>query len=105
MMNQKINTNCKKETLLTGQICFPLRIGERAVIIGTGSRSIITSTVLLIQEVSADGVVFETQNTIYHLSYIKEKSGTGASSYSKDTIQSALRGSDQTDQRDRHCIC
>ena len=40
MMNQKINTNCKKETLLTGQICFPLRIGERAVIIGTGSRSI-----------------------------------------------------------------
>lgn len=27
MMNQKINTNCKKETLLTGQICFPLRIG------------------------------------------------------------------------------
>ena len=51
MMNQKINTNCKKETLLTGQICVPLRIGERAVIIGTGSRSIITSTVLLIQEV------------------------------------------------------
>ena len=28
MMNQKINTNCKKETLLTGQICFPLRIGN-----------------------------------------------------------------------------
>lgn len=45
MMNQKINTNCKKETLLTGQICFPLRIGERAVIIGTGSRSMITSRV------------------------------------------------------------
>lgn len=37
--------------------------------------------------------------------YIKEKSGTGASSYSKDTIQSTLRGSDQTDQRDRHRIC
>ena len=72
MMNQKINTNCKKETLLTGQIWVPLRIGERAVIIGTGSRSIITSTVLLIQEVSADGVVFETQNTIYHLSYTSE---------------------------------
>ena len=65
-MNQKINTNCKKETLLTGQICFPLRIGERAVIIGTGSRSMITSRVITIQEVSA------TQNTIYHLSYTSE---------------------------------
>lgn len=53
MMNQKINTNYKKETLLTGQICFPLRIGERAVIIGTGSRSMITSRVITIQEVSA----------------------------------------------------
>ena len=72
MMNQKINTNCKKETLLTGQICFPLRIGERAVIIGTGSRSMITSRVITIQEVSADGVVFETQNTIYHLRYTSE---------------------------------
>ena len=37
--------------------------------------------------------------------YMKDNSGTGASSYSKDTIQSALRGSDQTDQRDRHRIC
>lgn len=64
MTNQKINSTCKKETLLTGQICLPLRVGERAVIIGTGSRSIMTSTVLFIQEVSADGVVFETQNTI-----------------------------------------
>ena len=72
MTNQKINSTCKKETLLTGQICLPLRVGERAVIIGTGSRSIMTSTVLFIQEVSADGVVFETQNTIYHLSYTSE---------------------------------
>ncbi|MEQ2843219.1 hypothetical protein [Dorea longicatena] len=72
MTNQQINSTCKKETLLTGQICLPLRVGERAVIIGTGSRSIMTSTVLLIQEVSADGVVFETKNTIYHLSYTSE---------------------------------
>lgn len=72
MMNQKMNERCKKETLLTGQICFPLRIGERAVIIGTGSRSMITSRVITIQEVSADGMVFETQNTIYHLSYTSE---------------------------------
>ncbi len=72
MTNQKINSTCKKETLLTGQSCLPLRVGERAVIIGTGSRSIMTSTVLFIQEVSADGVVFETQNTIYHLSYTSE---------------------------------
>lgn len=72
MTNQKINSTCKKETLLTGQICLPLRVGKRAVIIGTGSRSIMTSTVLFIQEVSADGVVFETQNTIYHLSYTSE---------------------------------
>ena len=32
----------------------------------------ITSRVITIQEVSADGVVFETQNTIYHLSYTSE---------------------------------
>ena len=72
MTNQKINSTCKKETLLTGQICLPLRVGERAVIIGTGSRSIMTSTVLFIQEVYADGVVFETQHTIYHLCYTSE---------------------------------
>ena len=32
----------------------------------------ITSRVITIQEVSADGMVFETQNTIYHLSYTSE---------------------------------
>ena len=72
MMNHKITTTCKKEILLTGQICFPLRVGERAVINRIGSCSIITSRVITIQEVSADGVVFETQNTIYHLSYTSE---------------------------------
>lgn len=71
-MYQESNTTCKKEVLLTGQICLPLRVGERAVIIRTGSRSIITSRVIIIQEVSADGVIFETQNSIYHLSYTSE---------------------------------
>lgn len=58
----------KKQVALTGYLSLPLRVGERAFI-RHGSQSIVTSTVKTILEVSADGVVFETCNTIYSIVY------------------------------------
>lgn len=37
----------------------------------TGSRSLSTSLVQQILEVSQDGVVFETENTVYYLTYAR----------------------------------
>lgn len=58
----------KKQVALTGYLSLPLRVGERAFI-RHGSQTIITSTVKTILEVSADGVVFETCNTMYSIVY------------------------------------
>lgn len=58
----------KKKVALTGFLSLPLRVGERAFI-NHGSHSIMTSTVKIIVEVSAEGVIFETNNTIYSISY------------------------------------
>lgn len=58
----------KKQHILTGTLSLPLRIGERAWI-SYGSHTITTSKVMNIWEVSADGIVFETCNTIYKLNY------------------------------------
>ena len=58
----------KKQVALTGYLSLPLRIGERALICH-GCQTIMTSTVKTILEVSADGVVFETCNTIYSIVY------------------------------------
>ena len=68
MKNEKIKVMPvrKKHTHLTAT----LRLHERAWIL-TGSRSLSTSLVQQILEVSQDGVVFETENTVYHLTYAR----------------------------------
>ena len=60
----------KTQTHLTATLSLPLRLHERAWIL-TGSRSLSTSLVQQILEVSQDGVVFETENTVYHLTYAR----------------------------------
>ena len=72
MKNEKITviTQNKKSVNLTALLCLPLKLHERARII-CGSQSLSTSPVTQILEVSLDGVVFETENTRYHLTYAR----------------------------------
>ena len=58
----------KKDTYLTAVLSLPLRMHERAWLFTCG-RSISTSLVKQILEVSQDGVVFGTENTVYHVTY------------------------------------
>ena len=53
---------------VTAVLSLPLRVHERAWLFTCG-RSISTSLVKQILEVSPDGVVFETENTVYHVTY------------------------------------
>ena len=80
MKNEKIKVMPvrKKHTHLTATLSLPLRLHERAWILTderawiiTGARSLSTSLVQQILEVSQDGVVFETENTVYHLTYAR----------------------------------
>ena len=72
MTNEKITAMPVKKTQihLTATLSLPLRPHERAWIL-TGSRSLSTSLVQQILEVSQDGVVFETENTVYYLTYAR----------------------------------
>ena len=72
MTNEKITAMPvkKKQIHLTATPSLPLRLHERAWIL-TGSRSLSTSLVQQILEVSQDGVVFETENTVYYLTYAR----------------------------------
>ena len=72
MKNEKITAipERKKDTYLTAILSLPLRVHERAWIL-TGSRSLSTSLVQQILEASQDGVVFETENTVYYLTYAR----------------------------------
>lgn len=72
MKNQKIlsiTSRKKKQICITGTLSVPLHAGEQAWIFTT-DRIITTSTVTQILEVSDTGVVFETRNTIYQLTYL-----------------------------------
>lgn len=71
MTNRKHHVKDKQITTLSGWFHSPLRVGERAIISGVGF-SILTSPILTILEVSKDSVIFETENTIYHLVLIPE---------------------------------
>ena len=62
----------KQITTLSGWFHSPLRVGERAIISGVNGFSILTSPILTILEVSNDSIVFETENTIYHLVHTPE---------------------------------
>ena len=64
-----ITSRKKKEICITGSLSVPLRAGNQAWIFST-DRIITTSTVNQILEVSDNGVVFETCNTIYQLTYL-----------------------------------
>ena len=72
MTNEKITAMPvkKKQIHLPATLSLPLRLHERAWIL-TGSRSLSTSLVQQILEVSQDGVVFETENTVYYLTYAR----------------------------------
>ena len=72
MTNEKITAMPVKKTQihLTATLSLHLRLHERAWIL-TGSRSLSTSLVQQILEVSQDGVVFETENTVYYLTYAR----------------------------------
>lgn len=59
-------------TTLSGWFHSSLRVGERAIISGVNGFSILTSPILTILEVSNDSIVFETENTIYHLVHTPE---------------------------------
>ena len=65
-----LHNTTKKEHLLTGVLSMPLHLGERAWIY-TCNQTMITSPVQTILEVSENGVVFETCNSIYRLSYTR----------------------------------
>lgn len=66
----------KKEITLTGHLSLPIHVGERAWI-HTAGQFITTSLVKQILEVSEFGIIFETCNTIYNLSYTRVPIGTG----------------------------
>lgn len=72
MKNKKLtlHTTQKKEYVLTGILSLPLHLGERAWIYSYG-QTFVTSPVQRILEVSENGVVFETCNSIYRLSYTR----------------------------------
>ena len=66
--NITLHTTQKKEYVLTGILSLPLHLGERAWIYSY-NQTFATSPVQSILEVSENGVVFETCNSIYRLSY------------------------------------
>lgn len=57
---------------ITGILCYELNSGFRAFVQETSGRGIITSQVVDVRNETADGVEFETKNTIYKLTYAKE---------------------------------
>ena len=63
--NITLHTTQKKEYVLTGILSLPLHLGERAWIYSY-NQTFATSP-----EVSENGVVFETCNSIYRLSYTR----------------------------------
>ena len=72
MTNRKHHVKDKQITTLSGWFHSPLRVGDRAIISGVNGFSILTSPILTILEVSNDSIVFETENTIYHLVHTPE---------------------------------
>jgi len=71
MKNEKIITlskHQKKQITITGFPAYPLQVGERAWITYSNG-TFLTSNVQAILEASFDYIVFETQNTVYFLSY------------------------------------
>ncbi len=66
-----IKSKKKNYRILTGALSLPLKVGERAWIC-YGSQTITTTPVQCIWEVSPDGLLFETYNTIYQLNFISE---------------------------------
>ena len=65
MTNEKITAMPVKKT----QIHLTATLSLAWIL--TGSRSLSTSLVQQILEVSQDGVVFETENTVYYLTYAR----------------------------------
>ena len=56
----------KKQIAVSGRLLFPLKEGEKAVIV-RGSDFIRTSRVVEILEVETDHVLFETMNLVYRV--------------------------------------
>lgn len=58
--------NAKKQIVVSGKLLFPLKEGERAVIVHGGD-FIHTSRVVEILEIETDHVRFETMNSVYRV--------------------------------------
>lgn len=59
--------NEKKRIFISGSLLFPLRKGDRAVIVRYGGYTY-TSRVVRILETKTDHVLFETENHVYRVS-------------------------------------
>lgn len=62
----------KRRRELTGHLCLPLRIGNQAWI-SCRNGLLTTSLVEIIWEVSETGIIFETANSIYYVTYLFPK--------------------------------
>ena len=62
----------KRRRELTGHLCLPLRVGDRAWI-SCKTGLLTTSAVQTIWEVSETSIVFETGNSIYHVTNLVPK--------------------------------
>ncbi len=70
MLNRKSKKQHIKPIVeITGTLCYELKKGFRAFVQQTGGKSIMTSQVIDVRNETADGVEFETLNTIYKLTY------------------------------------
>lgn len=61
----------KKIICISGRLLFPLRVGNRAVIVNGGD-CIYTSRVVEILEETQDAACFETMNSVYKVSFASD---------------------------------
>lgn len=69
MLNKESVKHKKPIVEITGILCYELKTGFRAFVQETSGKDIMTSQVVDVRNETADGVEFETLNTIYKLTY------------------------------------
>lgn len=63
----------KRKIQITGRVVFPLQVGSRAFL-ETEHGQLLTSCVVKMKRKSGNKLVFETENSIYHL-FVKRQTG------------------------------
>ena len=69
MLNKDSQERIKPVVEIIGVLCYELKAGFRAFVNETSGKGIMTSQVVDVRNETADGVEFETLNTIYKLTY------------------------------------